>query len=86
MICNYGMDQSVGMSYIDSGAINSAVNQAVREKVNLMLNEELDRAIKIIEANKQAIDAMVDALMEKNHLKENEIDDIFSRTVVFTEI
>lgn len=86
MICNYGMDQSVGMSYIDSGAINSAVNQAVREKVNLMLNEELDRAIKIIEANKQAIDAMVDALMEKNHLKENEIDDIFSRTVVSTEL
>ena len=74
------------MSYIDSGAINSAVNQAVREKVNLMLNEELDRAIKIIEANKQAIDAMVDALMEKNHLKENEIDDIFSRTVVSTEL
>ena len=86
MICNYGMDQSVGMSYIDSNTLNSAMNQAIRDKVNSMLNEELGAAIKIIEANKQAIDAMVDALMEKNHLKENEIDDIFSRTVVSTEL
>lgn len=85
MICHYGMDQSVGMSYIDSGTISSAVNQAVREKVNSILSEELGKAIGIIEANKQAIDAIVDALMEKNHLKENEIDDIFNKTVVYTE-
>ena len=86
MICNYGMDQSVGMSYIDSNALNSTMDQAIRDRVNSMLDEELDAAIKIIETNKQAIDAMVDALMEKNHLKENEIDDIFGRTVVCTEI
>lgn len=85
MICNYGMDQDVGMSYVDSGTFNGAMNQAVRNKVNLMLDEELGTAIKIIEANKQAIDAIVVALMEKNHLKENEIDDIFNRTVISTE-
>ena len=28
-----------------------------------------------------AIDTIVNALMEKNHLKENEIDEIFSKTV-----
>ena len=83
MICNYGMDQNVGMSYIDSSAAGK--NQALRDKVNEMLKEELAAAIKIIEANKAAIDAMVNALIDKNHLKENEIDDIFSKTVVSTE-
>jgi len=85
MICNYGMDQSVGMSYIDSNAMNGEVNQAVRNKVNAILEEELDRAVRVIEANRQAIDTMVDALMEKNHLKENEIDEIFRRTVASAE-
>ena len=78
MICNYGMDQSVGMSYIDSGAMS----EAIREKVNKILDEELGAAIEIIEKNKVAVDTMVDVLMEKNHLKENEIDDIFKKTVV----
>ncbi|MBE6630230.1 MAG: AAA family ATPase [Ruminococcaceae bacterium] len=86
MICNYGMDQSVGMAYIDPKAANSAVNQVVRDRVNAMLEQELETAIKLIKTNKRAIDAMVDALMEKNHLKENEIDDIFGRTVVSTEL
>ena len=80
MICNYGMDQSIGMSYIDGGVMN----QGVRDKVNAILNEELENAINIIETNRRAIDAIVDVLMEKNHLKENEIDEIFNKTVVST--
>ena len=85
MICNYGMDQTIGMSYIDVGTIKGDMNQGLRDKVNWMLNEELTKAINIIVANTCAIDTMVDALTEKNHLKENEIDDIFNRTVVNTE-
>ena len=84
MICNYGMDQSIGMSYIDGGAMNVAMSNGIRDKVNEILNEELVNAISIIEANRCAIDTMVDALMEKNHLKENEIDEIFNKTVVST--
>ena len=78
MICNYGMDRGVGMSYLEK----SDVSQTVRDKVNGILEDELAVAIKIIEANKKAIDAMVDALMEKNHLKENEIDEIFKKSAV----
>ncbi|MBQ5793306.1 MAG: AAA family ATPase [Clostridia bacterium] len=82
MICSYGMDCEVGMSYIDPSAIRGGENQAVRQKVNSMLAKQLEEAVRIIEANKPAIDAMVDALMEKNHLKETEIDEIFRRTAV----
>lgn len=85
MICNYGMDPSVGLSYLDAGAIKDASNQVVRKKVNLMLEEELGAAIRLISANASAIDAIVEALLEKNHLKENEIDEIFGSTVVCTE-
>jgi ATP-dependent Zn protease len=82
MICSYGMDCEVGMSYMDPSAIRGGENQAVRQKVNSMLAKQLEEAVRIIEANKPAIDAMVDALMEKNHLKETEIDEIFRRTAV----
>jgi ATP-dependent Zn protease len=64
-----------------SGAGNGAMEPVIREKVNAMLEEELQNAIRIIEANKQAIDSIVDALMEKSHLKEDEIDAIFKQTV-----
>ena len=46
---------------------------------------ELDRAVCLIREHTAAIDAMVDALLEKNHLKEKEIDDIFTRTVTAPE-
>lgn len=78
MLCNYGMDESVGLSYIGP---DNASNQAIRDRVNSILSDELKGAISIINANKQAIDKMVEALMEKNHLKENEIDAIFGATV-----
>ena len=80
MMCRYGMDESVGLSYIDPTESSSTAD-LVRERVNAILKEELDAAVKTIDENRAAIDAMVDALMDKNHLKETEIDGIFSKTV-----
>lgn len=77
MICNYAMDPSVGMSYIDPGRIDANI----REKVNAILEEQLTLAVQMIKDNQQAIDIMVDVLMDKNHLKEKEIDEIFSANI-----
>ena len=74
MICNYAMDPSVGMSYIDP----SRIDANIREKVNAILEEQLALAVQMIKDNQQAIDIMVDVLMDKNHLKEKEIDEIFN--------
>ena len=82
MICLYGMDDDIGMSYVDFDSLNDSQSQLVRERVNLILAEELVDAIRIIETNKLAMDTIVDVLLEKNHLKENEIDEIFTKTVV----
>ena len=77
MICTYGMDNECGLSYIDSERIPSDI----RAKVNKLLEEQLQEAISTITENKRAIDEMVKALIEKNHLKEREIDAIFTKTV-----
>ena len=82
MLCCYGMDSGVGMSYVGS----ERIDPSIRKRVNAILDSELKRAIGIIEANKTAIDAMVDALMKRNHLKQNEIDDIFNQNVVSTDL
>lgn len=77
MICIYGMDESVGMSYIHD---KSEMSQAIRDRVNAILCEELANAVKIIGEHRSAIDAMVKTLMDKNHLKGSEIDEIFSNS------
>ena len=81
MICRYGMDTVVGMSYIDLSRASDATAKIVRDRVNSILSEELDRATRIIEENKAAVDALVKVLMDKNHLKEKEIDAILSDSV-----
>jgi ATP-dependent metalloprotease FtsH len=79
MICNYGMDKDAGMIYIEGDDPGKSVNDRMRE----MLETELAAAVEIIGSNKKAIDAIVEALAEKNHLKEREIDEIFKNTVKY---
>ena len=78
MICNYGMDESVGLSYLEGRAADSVYFGEVRSRVNEILKSELANAVALIRTNRVAMDRMVDVLMEKNHLKEEEIDRIFS--------
>lgn len=79
ILCCYGMDESIGLSYRSSDSAD--YSQAILDKVNSMLKDSLDEAIQVIEKNKKAIDEIVSALMVKNHLKEKEIDEILSNNV-----
>ena len=76
MICNYGMDGEMGLSYV--GGEPSA---EIRARVNEVLSEQLAEAVATVEKNRAAIDAIVDALIERTHLKEDEMDAIFSSNV-----
>ena len=82
MICDYGMDTEMGIPYMNEESLPSEYYTRVHDRIKDILNEELKKAIAIIEENKYAIDALVDALMTKNHLKANEIDEIFRRTTI----
>lgn len=79
IVCNYGMDDAVGLAVIQENELSTGVIlQQVREAVNQILQQELDFAKNILENNRSAIDKIVDELMRKNHLNTNEIDSIFS--------
>ena len=78
MICHYGMDGEMGLSYLDGETLPAAL----RDRVNEILAAELAFAVATIDKNRAAIDATVAALMERTHLKEDEMDDIFSSLAV----
>ncbi|MBQ3040327.1 MAG: AAA family ATPase [Clostridia bacterium] len=80
MICYYGMDEEFGISRIGHDALTFNYEK-VRQRINQILEEELKKAIELISKNKNAIDALVDALLENSQLRENEIDEILSANV-----
>lgn len=82
IICDYGMDKEFGLAVMSLDTNVGEVYTQVRNAVNKILDAEMNKALTLVDDNKAAIDALVDALMEKNHLSGKEIDDIFSKTVV----
>ena len=77
MICYYGMDPDIGLVYMPNGI----ENQEVRAKIKEILDVQLEIAIQQLTENKKALDKLVEALLQKNHLKENEIDEILTKYV-----
>lgn len=75
LLCSYGMDERFGLATIDPEQVNMAdAHSPVRQAVNEMLQAELERAISILSENRTKVDALVAALMEKNHMSGKEID------------
>jgi len=50
----------------------------VRAKINAILKEQLDEAVSLIESGKEKVDKLVRALIEKNKLNREEIDELLS--------
>lgn len=79
IICSYGMDEKAGLAVIsETEAVSGYMAQQIRESVNGILNEELENAKSILRENREAVDKMVEGLLEKDHLGAKEIDRIFS--------
>ncbi len=78
MICRYGMDEEMGLAYVDPAQVNDS---DIRKRVNEILERELRMTLEILKENRAAMDRLVAALLEKDHLKADEIDAIFSETV-----
>lgn len=82
MICDYGMDEEMGIPYMDEGSLPSEYYTRVHDRIKELLQVELNNAISLISDNRFAVNEMVDALLTKNHLKSDEIDEIFRRTTI----
>ena len=78
IIGHYGMDTAMGLSSFDK--IPDGFYPALRARTNEILEAELSSAKQAIAENRDAIDALVDALLERNHLKGDEIDAILLDT------
>lgn len=52
---------------------------------NTSLEQEYNNARSLISKNRNAINALVDALLEKNQLKEDEIDAILTNGIINTQ-
>lgn len=72
MICECGMFEEFGLSYIDDKK-----PERVSEFVNFILSKQLDAAKKYILDYRSAVDALVETLMVKNHLSGDEIKELF---------
>ena len=78
LICAYGMDESIGLGVVSPDMIQSGpLALEIRKAVNKILNEELQKAIHIISENRLSVDRMVKKLIEKTHLAERDIQEIF---------
>lgn len=80
IICTFGMSEEFGLAVIDKqSAMDGVLSIEIRNAVNAILSEEMAKAKKIIEDNKNAIDALVEKLMSDNHLTGDEIVEVFEK-------
>lgn len=74
MVCRFGMyEKEIGLAVI--GEKELPYNEKAKELINQILSEQLEEAISIIEANKDAMKRLVKAVMKngKKYLTEKEI-------------
>ena len=78
MICSYGMDEKFGLAFIDRrGERTGELSEKVREAVNRILADEMQKALTLIRENKPVIDVLVERLLSENHLPGDAMKKIF---------
>ena len=77
MLCRYGMDERFGLAA--TAETDGPMSAEMRERVNEILSRELAAAIASVEENRATVDALVGALLERNHLKGDEIAAILKK-------
>ena len=79
MICNYGMDDAFGMAVMTpEEATRGPLAARVSERVSAIIREEMETTIALITENKTRMDRMVDALMKKNKLSGEEMEELLA--------
>ena len=74
LICRYGMDDDYPFA-IDAAALTGELKEQVYRRVGEIVKGELNRAIMLIEENRPAMDALVEALYSKNGMDAHEIEE-----------
>jgi len=78
MVGIYGMDDDIGLVSHKSEKLLDAAVPEITSRSKTVLGEELEKAKKLISDNKDKFDKLVDNLMEKEKLIQDEIEKILS--------
>lgn len=76
LVCYYGMDEDFGLAVVDPG--DNTMTRELRDAVNRILQAQMDEAIRLLQENKDKLDALVSVLLAKNSLNRREIEKTLS--------
>lgn len=81
MICCCGMDEEIGLAVIDrNGAMcDGRMNEVICEKINTLLNIELEKAMDEIDDNRETMDRLVERLLQETHLDSTAMQAVFEK-------
>ena len=77
LVCRLGMDEKSGLAVFGDGR---SMDMVQRKRIEEILSEEMEQVLKLLADNKERLDALAAALMEKNKLKTEEIVEIMEGT------
>ena len=72
ILTRFGMDEEAGLA-----VFGNTSGAAYRHRINEMLAHALEQDIRLIREHRGLLDALVSALMKKNHLNQKEMEEIF---------
>ena len=78
LLCSYGMDAGFGLATVSQEELRGPLADQVRDGVNRLLAQEMEKAVDRIRSNRAAMDRLVEALMRQNHLLGTEIQQILA--------
>ena len=82
MLCNYGMDMEFGLAVLSpEEAQRGPMAEKVSRRVSEIIGAEMTQTIQIISENKARIDRLVSALMAKNKLTKEEMEELLKDSV-----
>ena len=79
MICRYGMSGRSLLSIDPDRLLGTPAGEKILMKAEEILEKEMEKTIQIIRDGKDKVEALSQALLIKNQLMGNEIDEIFSK-------
>lgn len=73
MLCQYGMDEELGMVWSDRESLTGEEEARVRQKISTLLAEEMRGVLTVLQRERPRLQSLVTELMAKNHLTSEEI-------------
>jgi ATP-dependent Zn protease len=80
MICNYGMDDAIGLAVLSpEEASRGPMAAKISERISEIIKREMYATVKIITESQSQLDKLVTALLDKNRLTSEEINNILGK-------